>query len=561
MAQPKLKKVWSIKTKLIMIGVMLLASICIIEVMQSISGSNINTTVDEVELRIDQVALLSSMETSLVEFTLAGMDAIIDRSSLTIAPDLQEEMKAANSFWQENLPNLEKLADTGEEQQLAREIRELYPSLEKALTQDLPALIARDAEEAAWEEIDDRIDELADRIDERLMKIIESVQEENHEAIIGMKEAMANSTLWRRIVSVAMLIGVGGFLFFVGRSILKPILAARDMVQDVAQGEGDLTKRLEASVDEIGELSSWFNLFMDKLHNIIGRVHGNLNTLNDSSFKLASLSETLADSSDNATKRSNTVAAAAEEMSVNMNSVAAASEEASTNVNMVASNAEEMSVTVNEIAGNTAKARTITEDAVMKTGKASQRVDELGGAADEISKVTEVITEISEQTNLLALNATIEAARAGEAGKGFAVVANEIKELAKQTAEATLEIKEKIRAIQSSTDLTVSEISEINSTINDVNEIVSTIATAVEEQSASTNEIANNVSQAAQGISEVNENVAQSSTVASEISAEISGVSSVAEQLKTDSSSVRSHSDELTALSRELADIVNQFKL
>jgi len=85
-----------------------------------------------------------------------------------------------------------------------------------------------------------------------------------------------------------------------------------------------------------------------------------------------------------------------------------------------------------------------TSKAVRQSQSATGRVDELGVAATEISKVTEVITEISEQTNLLALNATIEAARAGEAGKGFAVVANEIKELAKQTAEATLDIRPKM---------------------------------------------------------------------------------------------------------------------
>jgi methyl-accepting chemotaxis protein len=120
---------------------------------------------------------------------------------------------------------------------------------------------------------------------------------------------------------------------------------------------------------------------------------------------------------------------------------AAAMEESATNVTMVTTSSEEMSATIGEIAQNAEKARTISDQAVSKATDTSGQMDGLGRAAQGIGKVVETITEISEQVNLLALNATIEAARAGEAGKGFAVVANEIKELAKQTSEATLEIK------------------------------------------------------------------------------------------------------------------------
>jgi methyl-accepting chemotaxis protein len=113
------------------------------------------------------------------------------------------------------------------------------------------------------------------------------------------------------------------------------------------------------------------------------------------------------------------------------NNVAAASEQMSTNVSMVASVTEEMSATVDEIARNSEKARSITAPAVGQSNQASTKVDELGKAAVEISKVTEVITEISEQTNLLALNATIEAARAGEAeGQTLSQNAEQLGELA-----------------------------------------------------------------------------------------------------------------------------------
>ena len=107
-----------------------------------------------------------------------------------------------------------------------------------------------------------------------------------------------------------------------------------------------------------------------------------------------------------------------------------------------------MTATINEIVKNTGTARQITNEAVSQAETASTIMDDLSGSAQEIDSVTESITQISEQTNLLALNATIEAARAGEAGKGFAVVANEIKDLAKQAAASTEEIKKRNHGIQ-----------------------------------------------------------------------------------------------------------------
>jgi len=125
-----------------------------------------------------------------------------------------------------------------------------------------------------------------------------------------------------------------------------------------------------------------------------------------------------------------------------------------------------------------------------------------------------VITSIAEQTNLLALNATIEAARAGEAGKGFAVVANEVKELAKQTAQATEEIGQKIGAIQTDTKDAVHAIAEITTIINQVNDISNTIASAVEEQTVTTTEIGRNVQEAAKGAGEIANNIAGVATAA-----------------------------------------------
>jgi methyl-accepting chemotaxis protein len=387
-------------------------------------------------------------------------------------------------------------------------------------------------------------------------------------AIVSLhSEDIAKANTWQMInllilVSIVCILVLLPITVIFSNSMTKPIIKVVTGLKDVAEGEGDLTARLDIkNKDEVGDLSHWFNTFVDNLQRMIRNIAGNAETLHRSSSELSNLSERMSENSGEMSVKSNSVAASSEETSANMNSVAAAMEEASTNVGMVATSAEEMTATINEIARNSEKAQTITSEAVSRAQDASAKVDELGNAAKEIGKVTEAITEISAQTNLLALNATIEAARAGEAGKGFSVVANEIKELARQTAEATQEIKGQISGIQTSTSGTVSEIEEILKVINDVNEIVATIATAVGEQSLTTKEIAKNISQASKGIQEVNENVAQSSSVSTEIAKEITDVNQAAGEMSNSSSQMNLSTSELSKLAEELKALVSRFKV
>lgn len=332
--------------------------------------------------------------------------------------------------------------------------------------------------------------------------------------------------------------------------------------KDIAEGEGDLTKRIAISgKDEISELAGWFNTFIDHLQKIILSISKNTTSVGEQSQNLSTVAASLSENARETSDKSDNVAAAAEEMSTNMNSVASAMEQSTTNTGMVASAAEEMTATINEIAKNAEEAHKISEDAVNQANTTSERMVELGNAAEAISKVTETITEISEQTNLLALNATIEAARAGEAGKGFAVVANEIKELAKQTAEATLDIKKQIDGVQGTTNVTVEDIKQITSIINSVNELIATISTSVGEQSAATEEIANNINQAAQGLGEVNENVSQVTVVAGSITEDISLVNSASKEISESSKNVDTSSADLRQTAEQLKKILAQFKV
>jgi len=361
------------------------------------------------------------------------------------------------------------------------------------------------------------------------------------------------------LVVIALILTITLTLKIVVVNRLQKITAG---LRDIAEGEGDLTSRLSDRYnDEIGELRKWFNTFVEKIQAIIVDVKKSSGELDAASSGLAGLSDQMQTNANKTSVMAGNVSESSTVMSSNMNSVAAAMEETSTNISMVAAASEEMNVTINQISENTEYALKITASAVDQTASASKQVDELGLAAKGIEKVLETISEISEQVNLLALNATIEAARAGDAGKGFAVVANEIKDLARQTASATGEIRGKIEGIQDTTQGTVSQIEKIAKVVSEVNSIVSTIATAIEEQSSATKEIAMNVSQASEGVTEVNQNVAQSNNSVSEIAQEIVEVTDAATQITENSHMVSRNAEKLASLSRQLTSMVGRFKV
>ena len=332
--------------------------------------------------------------------------------------------------------------------------------------------------------------------------------------------------------------------------------------EDVAKGEGDLTKRIAIkSKDELATLAELFNLFMEKLQKIIQQLAGDSKNIDNSSTELANVAEELTGNAEKTSDMADSVSNSSEEMNTNLSGVAAAMEESSSNASMVASAAEEMNATINEIAENAERAREISGNAALKTSEAEQGMTALNKTAQSIGKVTDTIKDISDQTNLLALNATIEAARAGEAGKGFAVVANEIKELASQTVDATANIREQIDNVQSNTDATVTSIKEVSGVINDVNEIVSTIAAAVTEQSAATQEIVSNISSLSIGIQDANENVAQGSQSAANITQDIGGVNQATNEMKVSSDLVKQSAGKMSSLAEEMRKIVQTFKV
>lgn len=381
------------------------------------------------------------------------------------------------------------------------------------------------------------------------------------EISLDFNRAKSGLLFWFIGLTVGSVAVILPFSLWMVRSLMTPIRATINTLRDIAEGEGDLTRRLDANrSDELGELSKWFNAFAQRIHDVVCSVADNSNSLSASSTQLSQTAETLSAGVSSSKQQSASVSAAAEQMSVNMRQVADSTDGMSQTIRAVAASVEEMNQTIREIARNAEKSATVAGQAATLVEVSNDKISTLGNSANEIGRVIEVIQDIAEQTNLLALNATIEAARAGEAGKGFAVVATEVKELAKQTAAATDDIRSRIEAIQASTSDAVESIREISEVINNVNEVSRTIASAVEEQSITTRQISDNVSTTANAAETVARGVSETALASREITENITKVDSVLLQTAEGADESRNAGIRLSELASEMTDMIGKFK-
>ncbi|OCQ89697.1 chemotaxis protein [Nostoc sp. MBR 210] len=314
-------------------------------------------------------------------------------------------------------------------------------------------------------------------------------------------------------------------------NISEQIQSIQDVTLVVAQG--NLSQHITAeNAGEFQQLTNNANQMISRLRSSIKQMADVATAVASSAEELTAVSKEMTENAKQTAEQATSASASAEQ--VNQNSIT------------VVTAVEEMDASIREIAKTVAEGAKVANQAVKTADRTNETIDKLGQSSIEIGKVIKVITSIAQQTNLLALNATIEAARAGDAGRGFAVVANEVKELAKQTANATEDISQRIEAIQTDTKSAMTAISQITEIIQQINDLQSTIASAVEEQTATTNEIARNIAEAAQGTTDIAKSI---------------GIVALNAQTTTiGASNTSAAANELARMAVDLQKVVTQFK-
>lgn len=348
------------------------------------------------------------------------------------------------------------------------------------------------------------------------------------------------------IVMVVLSVLVAIVAYFAIRMMLIALTALRNAVEDLGNGEGDLTTVLpHSSLDILDDIARYFNNFLKAMIGDINNLKQASEQLNQVSVSSRKHHDALAAASEAQVKETTTVAAAIEEMS-------SSAVEIADNANNTRVSAEQTEAEVQDVLKQVQVSSDELGELNTVLANVETSIQELSGNVEEINSVLGVIQGISEQTNLLALNAAIEAARAGELGRGFAVVADEVRSLAQRSQESTVEIKNILEKLQASAEKTIQDMNNTSQKREAVVAAMDTITEIINSSSESIRRLTNmNV--------DVSNAATQQSEVVSEMARNLSGIADLADQIGKQSDETTQEFNRLEEQSEKIQQVTDKF--
>lgn len=495
---------------------------------------------------------------------------------------INENIETSKSLWIKRIDEVEielksllDISDTGQEEKWINETENIVENMDEIyINRLLPGLQGK-VDNFDIKQLDEKIDNDISTINTLMNSFSESLLAEAVDADVEFDQERTNTINFLIVLSVIIIILLTLTLYFIIKSITKPLDTASKFAKKIGNGDLTIEKINYNKDDEIGTLINSLNTMFDNLKEIISVIYDYTEKLSNSSNELSDSGSQVGTTAEQVALAIENVASGAEEQSAKLGETSKNVHELAQRINEIDKKTIEMDSSSDDVIESIENGNNSLQDSIAKiykvkedTSEISNIIRSLGNNSEEVGKIVSLISDIADQTNLLALNAAIEAARAGEAGRGFSVVADEIRQLAEGSIDATTQITSMIKQIQSGVNEAVIKMEENDKSVEDssvaiksTEDVFDTIMGLSRDLKNIIQLVAANTEQVSDYSNSVQTSIDEITAVSQEFAGTSEEVAASSEEQIASTEEIISSAKQLSNMAVELSEVVKKFKL